>query len=362
MSDVSAVVLTIGESFMPRALASIACQTLPPRDVLVIENVSPFFRAMNEAARRVQTPFFVQVDSDMILDPTCVEALRAEVVEDTGIAVGELRDPLLGQVVGVKLFRTQCFRQAAFRDSITPDTDFGAEIGRMGWKTLYVGLLDGETGGLPRTFGEHRPDYTPAYTYRKHLVEGCRLRYRGARWGLRWRFGRLEESRHPLARLAQIALAHGFFLPAENDQLTPWAGDPDAERLVALLGSDLRSDDAGDGPFPLDRHARLRDVFRRFALAGHTLARADAGATLRDTFAAISGAQHGWRGLVAKIALGHGILSPELDEESLAAEERVLGAFVTLGIGRRVGLWQHLRARAALEVKRVWRPREAIRW
>ncbi len=362
MNDVSAVVLTIGESFLPRALASIACQTLPPQDVLVIENVSPFFRAMNEAARQVKTPFFVQVDADMILDPTCVEALRAEVREDTGIAVGELRDPLLGQVVGVKLFRTECFRQTAFRDSITPDTDFGAEIGRRGWKTLYVGVVDGETGALPRTFGEHRPDYTPPYTYRKHIVEGRRLRYRGARWGLRWRFGRLEESRHPLAGLAQIALAHGVFLPTERDQLTPWVDAPEAARLVALLESDLRCDQAGAGLFPLDRHQRLRDVFRRFALAGHALAQAEAGATVRDTVAAISGAQHGWPGLVARIALGHGILSPEQSAESLAADERALETFVTLGIGRGVGLWQHLRARAERQVKRVWRPGEAVRW
>ncbi|HEY3257981.1 MAG TPA: hypothetical protein VGJ64_03935, partial [Gemmatimonadaceae bacterium] len=129
MSDVSALVLTIGESFTERAVASLAKQTLPPAEIIVVENISPFSSAMNAGIPRVKTPFFVQVDADMILDPGCFEALRAATDDRTGMTVGELRDPLMGQVVGVKLFRTECFEWAAFRDSITPDTDYIAEIG-----------------------------------------------------------------------------------------------------------------------------------------------------------------------------------------------------------------------------------------
>lgn len=361
MSDVSAVVLTIGEPFAERALASLSGQTLPPREVIVVENVAPFHRAMNQAARRVTTAFFVQVDADMVLDPTCLEALRAEVREDTGIAVGALRDPLLGHVVGVKLFRTECFGLATFRDSVTPDTDFGAEIGRRGWKTRYLGLPDGEPGAAPRTFGEHRPDYTPAYTYRKHILEGCRLRYRGARAGLRWRFERLDASPHPLAEIALLALAHGFFLPSERDLLQPGGDQPEAARLAALLESERRCDAAAD-LLPLARHARLRDVYRRFALAGHAIARAGAGATLRDTLAALSGPPHQWRALVARIGLGHGALSPEQSAETLAGDERALGSFLTLGLGPRPGWWQHLRAQAERQVGRIRRPRETIPW
>lgn len=361
MSDVSAVVLTIGETFTPRALASLTAQTLPPREVIIVEHFSPFFRAMNEAATRVTTPFFVQVDADMILDPTCLEALRAGVGEDTGITVGELRDPLLGQVVGVKLFRTECFRQAAFPDSITPDTDFGAEIGRRGWKTRYLGRPDDRAGAPPRTFGEHRPEYTPTYTYRKHLLEGCRLRYRGAREGLRWRFERLEASGHPLARFAQVALAHGFFLPMERDGLTPLADDPEAGRLIALLESNQRCDAIGAGVFPLTRRSRLRDVFRRFVHAGHTIGRAGAGATLGDTFAGLASARD-WQGVVARMGLGHGLLSPEQRSDVLAADERQLGSFLTLGLRHRAGWREHLEARVVSAVARVRRPPESIRW
>ncbi len=36
----------------------------------------------------------------------------------TGIVVGELRDPLVGQVVGIRMFRTACFRDGGMPDSI----------------------------------------------------------------------------------------------------------------------------------------------------------------------------------------------------------------------------------------------------
>ncbi len=361
MSDVSAVVLTIGESFAGRALASVAAQTVSPHEVIVVENVSPFFRAMNEAARRVTTPFFVQVDADMILDPTCFEALRAGVDEETGIVVAELRDPLLGQVVGVKLFRTEWIRRIGFRDSISPDTDFGAAIGRRGWTTRYIGLPAGRPGAHRVTFGEHRPDYTPAYTYRKHVVEGSRLRYRGARGGLRWRCERLDASPHPLARLALLALGHGFFQSADGDQLQPWGDEPAATRLLALLESDRRSDAAAD-LVPPARHPRLRDVYRRYTLAGQAIARAGAGATLVETLAALAGPAGGWGTLVARIGLGHGVLSPEQSARTLAADERALGSFLTLGTAPGDAWWQRLRARLVREVGRIRRPRDTIRW
>lgn len=353
MSDVSAVVLTIGEPFVERALASLAAQTVPPGEVIVVENVSPFFRAMNEAAGRVRTPFFVQVDADMILDPTCFEELRAGVRADTGIAVAELRDALLGQVVGVKLFRTECVRRTGFRDSISPDTDLVAAIGRLGWKTRYV--------GQPRAFGEHRPDYTPAYTYRKHILEGGRLRHRGARAGLRWRCERLAASPHALARLALIALAHGFFLAGRGDQLEPWGDEPDAARLLLLLGSGGRCDAAAD-LLPLARHSRLRDVYRRSVQAGRAITTAGAGATLGDTLDAIAGPAGDWRPLVARIGLGHGVLSPERSADALGADERALEHFLTLGVEPRVHWWHYLRARVVREAGRILRPREVIRW
>lgn len=353
MSDVTAVVLTIGEPFTERALESLKSQTLPPHEVIIVENMSPFHRAMNEAARRVKTPFFVQVDSDMILDATCIQALRSAVLEKTGLVIAELRDPLMGQVVGIKLFRTACFQRDAFRDTISPDTDFVEQLEQAGWKTLYIGRPPGQPDAPKHTYGEHRPDYTAAYTYRKFLLEGRRCRYRGARGALEWRFERLERvaRENPemarIAEVAQVAAATGFFLPTERDGLTVLEADPKASKVLELLESRQRCDGAADRLFPLSRFSSLREVFHRFTHAGRAIRAAGGGATFRDTLAALPVTRRDQRALIAKVALCYGVFSPEDSAASVTAAERALRSFVTLGMGRRKGPWQYLRARAA---------------
>lgn len=361
MSDVSAVVLSIGEPYTRRAIESLAAQTIPPEEVIVIENVSPFFRAINEGARRVRTPFFVQVDADMVLDPNCIEVLRRDVRDDTGIVVGELRDPLAGQAVGVKLLRTECFRRLAMPDSISPDTDFGARLRRLGWRTEYVRAADDRS--KPRlTLGEHRPDYTPSYTYRKMLIEGARLVHRSARHGLFSRMADLERSGHPLAVLARVALAHGLFLPLKQDELKPAADDPRAEWLAAFLAADGVSDGLITDLFPLDRHARLRDVYRLFLSAGRQLAQANAGATFRKIVATLERSGRDLPAIVGRVAVAHGVLITQADRTDFERDEHLVHHFVVFGLGSDDGRRDDLRARAKRLLSRVRRSGSSVRW
>jgi hypothetical protein len=362
VGDVAAVLFSIGEPSRDRARESVARQTLPVAEVVDVENVSPFSRAMNDGARRVTAPFFVQVDADMILDPGCVEALRGSVQPDTGIVVGELRDELVGRVVGVKLFRTECFRHASFPDSISSDTDFVESIARRGWRTVYFGRE--EPGGTtpPPTLGDHRPDYTPAYTYRKHMLEGRRYWHRGAPYGLRSRIALLEASPHPLARLAQLALAHGLFLETDADELKPAGEEPRADWLHALLASDTRRDAAVEGLLPLDRDSRLREVFREFSRAGREVAAAGAGATVTSTLTRLVAEGNDPHALVAKVAFGHALLGEGLDPARAAADEQLLARLVTLEVGRWQGMAQVAAARVRQAVQRVSTRRGSARW
>jgi len=345
VSDVSAVVLSVGESYTQRAIDSLATQTLPLRDHHVIEHVSPFFRAINEGAQRVRTPYFLQVDADMILDPTCVEALRAHMQPDVGIVVGELRDAMMGRVVGIRLFRTACFRDGGMPDSISPDTDFGASLSGKGWRTTYVEHRDADPGADRPTVGEHRPDYTPSYTYRKLLIEGARVRYRGARHGLLWHMDVLDRSAHPLATLAAVAYVHGLFVPMDRDELKAPRHDPAADALAAFLTGNGRADELVAGALPVSSSERLRDVFRRFAALGGALGQAGAGATFRDTFEAVSGMRTDRRNLVARIALGHGLLMSHAPRAQIQQDERALRDFVIFNLGSRATVWDRLRAR-----------------
>lgn len=343
MSDMAAVVLSIGEPFTARAIASVQAQSEPVHEIVVIENVAPFHRALNEGARRVTAPFFVQVDSDMILDRDCTARLRALMRADTGIVVAELRDRLMGQVVGIKAFRTALFRQRGMPDSISPDTDFVDAIARAGWRTEYLGD-DGRTGDDPPprpTVGEHRPEYSPAYTYRKFFLEGRRCCYRGARNALLWRFAQLDSvarsdpSMADIADLAQVAVARGFFRARDTDGLTP-----DPEVVPALSVWNLLTDHPADNVVDpamatLDRRQRLRAVFRQYLALGETMANAPRSARFRSTLRQVVSERYDMHAAVAKMGLCHGAFE---DGALRSRDEAALRDFVRLGLPRNASL------------------------
>lgn len=61
--DVTAVMLSIGEPFVSRTPASLARPT-PPVDVVRVEGISPFHRALNAGVARVRSALLVHVDAD----------------------------------------------------------------------------------------------------------------------------------------------------------------------------------------------------------------------------------------------------------------------------------------------------------
>ncbi|MBK8086427.1 MAG: glycosyltransferase [Devosia sp.] len=256
-ADVTAIVLTTGEATTASAIACIRGQDAPVFDIVVVRDIHPFHKALNQGASLVTTPYFVQVDADMLLDPDCIGALRRAMRSDVGIAVGRLRDAMMGTVVGVKLFRKACFEVAMFPDSISPDTDFVEAIGQAGWRTVYVGNQHDRGKHGPRTFGVHAPEYQPHYVFRKFLMEGQRYYHRSALGGLRWQLAQLTRSSHPNAVLARVALAAGFLDAPAGDALgreTPSGFDS----VVAALASSDRPSGAASA-----KRARgtLRDCF-----------------------------------------------------------------------------------------------------
>jgi hypothetical protein len=235
MSDVSAVVLTIGESYTDRAIASVRRQSLPAADVVVVRGISPFHRALNSGAARVRTDFFIQVDADMILDDNCIEDLRSCMSDGVGTVVGHLRDPLAGRIMGIKLFRTECFHRVQLRDSISSETDFRDDLWRAGWPSIYALKYKRQSAEDLHTFGEHRPDYDPRYTFSKYLREGAKARYRRDGDGLRDLFQRLQSRNHSISAIARIAAAHGIFVTEKRDMHEPVARSEEFEFLERVL-------------------------------------------------------------------------------------------------------------------------------
>jgi hypothetical protein len=323
MTDVTAAVLSIGEETTTRALESIQRQALPPRETITIHDVSPFYRALNLAASKVTTEFFVQVDSDMILDEHCLEYLRSCMTDEVGIVMGHLRDPLMGRIGWVKLFRTKCFATVQYRDLIAQDVVFRDDILRHGWQTVYaLRCLNGVPKELWHTFGDHRPVYTPLYTYSKYLLEGRRYRFRKAPGPLVWHFKQLRKSGHPAAFVAQIALAHGIFIRDETDLLKPYERNQDFESLEEFLAQTAPHSSSRISNLPAFTCSPQKTFQRNYHL-GIELRQANAFPAFTRCMRRLGASQDplAW---VAKVALCHGLFAQTYDEKICESEYGLL--------------------------------------
>lgn len=329
-NDVTALVLSTGEPTTQEAIDNLHRQTMPVRHVIVVRDIAPFHKALNVGVAQVETPFFIQVDADMILDPHCVAALRRGMRRHVGIVVGHLRDALIEQTVGVKLFRTACFKAAQFRDTISPDTDFVGDIARAGWKTNYIGRR-WRNGPHPwATLGEHRPNYSPEYTYRKHLLEGRRYRYRQRIEGLRWHLGLLEASPHPAALIAQIALARGIFLKESHDMLGGTMNEEEFCRIEHFLTP--KEDQLTRSGISLPHDLPLGERFRVFFRLGSDLFNARDLRTFKQYMDAVNNGQDSHTALASKIALCKGLDTRNTDilDEAIEAHYVTFRSFLAL--------------------------------
>lgn len=309
-SDVTAVLLTIGEPYVARARASLAAQTAPPAAIVEIAGVAPFHRALNAGIARVRTAYFVQVDADVVLDPNALADLRACMTPHVGLVIGRLRDPLRGRIEAVKLYRTEAAAAQPCPDSISPAVELLSSMTARGWLTLHA-LADGPgPPALRHTFGDHLPDYTPLYTFTKFRILGARHRHWRTGHRLRRLCAILHASGHPAAAIAQAAAAVGVFWEESRDALRPCTPSDEFARIAALL----------DGPLsatPLPVLPDARQAFVDHHRLGAALARANDAGGFRGRFAALAGTPDfvAW---VALVGLCRGGVAP--------ADEAIHGA------------------------------------
>jgi len=318
-SDVTAILLATGEPFVDRALASLERQTEPPVDVVRVDDVSPFHRAFNAGMARVKSEYFVQVDADMILDPEALADLRSGMAPGISTVVGGLRDPLRGSIVGVKLFRLEAARVQPCQDSITPAVDFIAAMSERGWSTAHALKYRPGPKALWHTFGEHRPDYTPRYTFVKFRIIGARYRRWRRRESLQRMFALLHQSSHPAAIVAQIGTADGLFWAETFDALSPTTPPGSFGRLEPLLQG---------GPAHVSMPALHPTTTALEAYVGHYRAgcevtRRNAGAALRAELEAL-GARPELRAWLALLGLCRGTLAPRFDQKEAVADFHTL--------------------------------------
>lgn len=335
--EITAVLLSMNEPSVERALASIERQSLAVADVVRVRGVAPFHRALNEGAARVGTEYFVQVDADMILDDDCIERLAACTGPTVGAVIGMLRDPLYGRVQAIKLFRTVEITHEGFPDSISPDTDFLARMERRGRYMLYALRHDTGSPETWHTFGEHRPEYGALYTFEKNRRDGRRLRHRGDADSVRYHLDLLHRSKHPCARIAEVAMAHGLFFDWEGDRqdgeshagadfeiasaLLPLRNEATSRTADGLVR--MRLDDAA---VALALLGSAESVFRRSHALGTVLAEAGDGSGFEAALAARHRVRHPWAWL-AQAGLCRGLFAGTTPSANVDDDWRKLAVF-----------------------------------
>ena len=322
MSDITAVILSMGEKTVGRAIDSVKRQSLPAQEIIVIEHVTPFYKALNAGAAKVRTAFFVQVDADMILQEDCFEQLRSCMIDNLGIVSGRLKDPLIGRCCCVKLFRRECFDMVQFRDSVSPDTDFRKAIQLHGWTTAHVLNFTCESRNLRHILGEHRPEYTPEYTFFKYATLGSRVRYRRELNQLKSYLKRLRRSSHSASLTAQTALCHGLFQKRLNEKPSG-SLQHDAFYFFERFSSTTGNYRINRFKFLLFFCFNPRNTFKRFYKLGIALRGANAFPTFQRCFTLLDNNfdEFAW---IAKAGLSHGIFSKQYREENLTENYQII--------------------------------------
>lgn len=216
MDKVSAVLLTIGEATTSKALAALQQQTYPIAEIIIVHNKSPFSMAFNDGVAQVQTPFFIQCDADMILDSDCVAVLMQEMKGNAGLVHGYLRDPLVGNTCGIKLYRTEVCKKILHVNHFNCEVMYVHELSKQGWETINV------DPSAETTLGIHGEDISyPAYLFERFRLMGIKINHRKDWWDLTHRLLMLSLSGKDEAATASDGILCGFFIESDaKDQLT----------------------------------------------------------------------------------------------------------------------------------------------
>lgn len=216
MGNVSAILLTIGESTTSKAIAALQQQTFPISEIIIVSNNSPFSLALNYGIEQVKTPYFIQCDADMILDPDCVAVLMNEMKENVGLVHGYLIDPLMGPTSGIKLYNSEACKNIRHNNHFNSEVMYVDELSKQGWDFIDV------DPSAETTLGIHGEDISdPAYLFERFRLLGIKIYHRKDWWDLTHRFLMLSLSGKDEAATASDGILCGFFIESDaEDQLT----------------------------------------------------------------------------------------------------------------------------------------------
>lgn len=143
----------------------------------VIENIAPMDAAFQQMNERCTTPFFCQIDEDMVLYPHAIRRLHgamARIVEQTDqfpIICYGLHDTLLKRnLLGVKIYRHEVIKNYPWIVSESCEMDQAERMKKDGYQILIdwrhpTGAIEWDNPRFEKILGLHGKNWTPETAY-----------------------------------------------------------------------------------------------------------------------------------------------------------------------------------------------------
>jgi hypothetical protein len=166
LADTTVFVTTIGDDAnFPDCLAHLRAQTVRCR-IEVIDRVAPMSAAFALMHERCTTPYYVQVDEDMLLYPEALEKLHELAVQspsDVALVCAPLWDcDVERPLQGIKIYRHEIVREFPYEDNLSCEMNQLARLQAAGYKAHLLSTDDDAI-----CLGEHGKHYTPETIFRR---------------------------------------------------------------------------------------------------------------------------------------------------------------------------------------------------
>jgi hypothetical protein len=176
-NEVTVFVSTVGSHNLASCLAALGRQDCKFR-LEMVENVAPMSAAFQQMLDRCETPYYIQVDEDMLLHPNAVRTLWKRIrssTPNTAAWVGTLFDAHLGRLLrGVKIFKHKIARRYPFRDVRGCDLDQLTRAEADGFAYVRAPLDESIPDGRP--LGLHHLVWTRREAYERYFLLECKKR------------------------------------------------------------------------------------------------------------------------------------------------------------------------------------------
>lgn len=199
-------------------LEALRKQDGPPFKLDIIRNVCSFSAAAQAMIDRCRTPYFIQVDEDMVLAPDAVasmENVMAAAPDDVGMICFHLFDEDRGMPIqGVKIYRTALIKALTFQDVKASEIDLLEQMSRHGLQWILH----------PDVKGLHGTVCTPDTIYRRYktMYEKDIRQWNVLTSDIRRKADAFRQSGDPLQLFALLGAVHGIIN-------APLAADPEKD-------------------------------------------------------------------------------------------------------------------------------------